>query len=111
MKSFFTKVVGVTFPNEDGSSRQDIIGGLIDSLDKGDIPLSLERQLNNQHDPNAVAVRSPSGKQLGFLSKQVSETIAPILDDGTEVEAKAITITGGWPMHYGVNIHLSYKAA
>ena len=111
MKGFFTKIVGVSFQNEDGSSRQELIEKLNDTLDQGSIILQLERQQNNPHDSNAVAVCSPEGKQLGFLSKQVCETIAPLLDNGTDVTASVSTITGGWPMHYGMNIHLEYKAA
>ena len=111
MSGFFTKVVGVSFPNDDGSSRQQIITSLTESIEKEEVLLLLERQQNNVHDQNAVAVYSFEGKQIGFLSKQVSETIAPLMDQGTKVIATAVTVTGGWPMQYGLNIRLDYQAA
>ena len=46
-----TKVVGVTFSNEDGSSRARIIAGMTES-DK----VCLERDPYNQYDANAVKV-------------------------------------------------------
>ena len=111
MTGFFTKIVGVSFTNEDGSSRQQLLTSLSETLEKEEVYLLLERQQNNIHDQNAVAVYSFEGKQLGFLSKQVSETIAPLMDQGTKITATAVTVTGGWPMHYGLNIRLEYSAA
>ena len=111
MSGFFTKIVGVSFANEDGSSRQEIIEKLKEDLEKKTIVLQLQRQRSNPHDENAVAVNTSKGKQLGFLSKKVSETIAPILDLGKPVTATVSSITGGWPMHLGMNIKLEFEAA
>ena len=111
MNGFFTKIVGVSFQNEDGSSRQEIIEKLKGEASSKTITLKLERQHSNPHDTNAVAVNTPKGKQLGFLSKKVSETIAPLLDNGKPVTATISSITGGWPMHLGINIKLEFEAA
>ena len=64
IKHFFTKVVGVTHRNDDGTSRQAIIRrcSQLEQLD-------LVRQKDNPHDPNAMMVCQSSGEQLGYLSE------------------------------------------
>ena len=69
-----TKVVGVTFSNEDGSSRARIIAGMTES-DK----VCLEREPYNQYDSNAVkvsVVKDGVKKQIGYLSKDVAADIS-----------------------------------
>ena len=65
MNSFFTKIVGVSFENPNGSSRQD----LITELEGLPCPLTLNREHNNPHDENAISVMDSQGRQLGFLSE------------------------------------------
>ena len=72
-----TKVVGVTFSNEDGSSRTRIIAGMTES-DK----VCIERDPFNQYDANAVKVcvlKNGEKKQIGFLPKGIAEEISPKL--------------------------------
>jgi len=57
---FYSKVVGVTYDNPDGSSRQAIIA----RCRLGE-QLILEAEPDNQHDPNAVKVLRTNGQQLG----------------------------------------------
>ena len=104
MQSFFTKIVGVSFDNSNGSSRQD----LITSLEGLPCPLTLNREHGNPHDENAIAVMDSHGRQLGFLSRNIAEQMAPIMDSGLLVQAHAIQVTGGWPLNYGVNIQIHY---
>ena len=104
MRSFFTKIVGVSFENENGSSRQD----LITELDSVPCSLELRRIFDNPHDENAIAVIDPKGRQLGYLSRNIAEQMAPIIDSGLIVQANAVQVTGGWPLHYGVNIQIHY---
>lgn len=69
-----TKVVGVTFCNEDGSSRARIIAGMTDS-DK----ICLERDPYNQYDSNAVKVcvlKNGEKKQIGFLPKDIAANVS-----------------------------------
>lgn len=69
-----TKVVGVTFCNEDGSSRARIIAGMTES-DK----VYLERDPYNQYDANAVKVcvlKNGEKKQIGFLSKDIAADVS-----------------------------------
>ena len=94
--SIIAYVIGVTFANADGSSRQEIIG----NCTKGD-ELILLREPNNPYDMNAVKVctlrkqgflsrllrRKPVLSQLGYLSEYVASKIAPLMDEGVHVQA------------------------
>jgi HIRAN domain-containing protein len=44
--------------------------------------LALRRDPGNEHDPNAVAVLTGGGAQLGFVPREVAATLAPQLDAG-----------------------------
>lgn len=72
-----TRVVGVTFSNEDGSSRTRIIAGM-SSSDQ----ICLERDPYNQYDSNAVKVcvlKNGEKKQIGFLAKEIAAEVSPKL--------------------------------
>jgi hypothetical protein len=73
-----TKLVGVTFDDCQASIRkwgcQDI--GFF----------RLEREPNNQHDPNAVSVWFLNDR-LGYLQKSVAERLAPLMDAGRTFDA------------------------
>ncbi|HEV2785619.1 MAG TPA: HIRAN domain-containing protein [Solirubrobacteraceae bacterium] len=45
-------------------------------------PLGLRRDPGNEHDPNAVAVLTPGGAQLGFVPRDVAAALAQELDAG-----------------------------
>ena len=108
-KSFFTKVVGVTFPNASGLSRQDILHNLQSQINSGHSPaIKLFRDNNNPFDNQAVAVMDEQDQQIGFLSKSVVKTIAPILDSSLPVTATISQITGGYHKHLGMNIKIEY---
>ena len=112
MRSFYTKIVGVTFNNHNGSQRQQLITDMTRHYQRrGFVALHLLRQQNNPHDKNAVAVLDPHGRQLGYLSRQVARTIAPVIDNGGSVSATAVNITGGTPKNFGVNLRLEYSVA
>lgn len=84
-----TKIAGVTHDN-----RQRIIKEYV----RAGQPLLLLRELDNPVDPDAVAVWLPLGKkrhQLGYLSADRAEIIAPLLDDGWSAEAVVQAVTGG----------------
>lgn len=77
IKNVKLKVVGVTFDNEDGTSRQFLLG----KLKKGD-NIILRREPHNKYDVNAIAVWSDIG-QIGYIAKDYSSIIAPMMDGGT----------------------------
>ena len=108
-KSFFTKVVGVTFPNACGPSRQDILQDIQGQINSGQSPsIKLFRDSNNPFDNQAVAVLDEQDHQIGFLSREVVKTIAPILDSSLPVTATISQITGGYHKHLGMNIKIEY---
>lgn len=76
IKNVKLKVVGVTF---DG--RQEIIK----QLKKSDI-ITIRREPTNRFDTNAIAVISEKG-QVGYIGKDYSSILAPMMDAGTKFEA------------------------
>ena len=98
--SFNTKLVGVTF-----EGRQDRIAALDDGM-----PLRLQRQPENPYDANAVAAYAPDGIQIGYLNRNLSGTLAPVMDAGVEYDAAITAITGGEEGRpYGVNVLVSRR--
>ena len=110
MRSFYTKIVGVTFDNSTGESRQ----ALIEELSQKQQPpfyVELTHQPDNPYDNKAVAVHDPEGRQLGFLSKAAGNQIYRLLSKGIPVYATATQITGGRGYFYGINLQISYAKA
>lgn len=84
---FDIHVAGVTFDNENGTSRQVII-----RLCKVGDPLILKHVPVDQ-DANAVQVLRENGDQVGYLPREIATEIAPILDRGESVDAKIVEKT------------------
>lgn len=82
------KVVGVTFTNEDGSSRKEQILTLAEQYkDKlGDIRIDLVREAENKYDINAVKVLA-NDVQIGYIGKEYAAIIAPLMDEYEEFTA------------------------
>jgi hypothetical protein len=49
-------------------------------------PLTLRRDPDNPHDPNAIAVDA-GGEQVGWVPRELAEELAPELDAGAEIAA------------------------
>jgi len=113
-----TKIRGVTKRNDDGVNRQRIIRQCCGSGDA----LYLDREPNNPVDRNAIRVRRivctdvPDrprlAEQLGYLSRELAEDLAPRMDKhGHVLLAKILEVTGG-ENALGVNIQIEeYKPA
>ena len=110
MREFFTSVVGVTFSNTDGSSRQAAIKRL-----RGGDMLHLEHHPDNPHDSNAIAVMFSYRRwfrthtaQIGHLNAELAERIVLDFDQGKRVQARVKEVTGGTRQKptLGVNIAL-----
>lgn len=97
-----TKVVGVSKDNQDGSSRQDIIKREVAEEDK----LSLEAEPDNAFDTNAIKVLSKNGNQIGYLNKEMAETILPALKNDAEVHVTAKWVNGEKMHGVGLRIEL-----
>jgi hypothetical protein len=82
IKNVKLKVVGVTFANENGINRQDIIKG----LNIGD-KIIIHREPTNRYDTNAIAVFSENG-QIGYVGKDYASILAPMMDVGTQFDVK-----------------------
>lgn len=83
-----TRVTGVTFTNDDGSSRRAIIEEMseIDTI-------CLERDPYNQYDSNAVkvcVVKGGRSLQIGYLEKKLASQISPKMRRGTEFSATIV---------------------
>ncbi len=76
IQNVILKAVGVTFTNDDGTARQDVIK----QLNKGD-NVSLVRDIGNQYDANAVKVMSKHG-QAGYISRDYTAIISEMMANG-----------------------------
>lgn len=100
IKSFYTKIAGVTFGNAQSN---------IARLKSGD-SLNFKREPNNKYDPNAIAVRKDSTK-LGHLSSDIAQDIAPLIDSGCLIFGKVKNVTGGYNgKSFGCNIEITIWA-
>ena len=97
-----TKVVGVSKDNADGSSRQEIIRSEVAEDDK----LTLKEEPENEFDSNAVQVLSKLGNQIGYLSKELAETIKPALINQSEVHVTVKWVNGDKMLGVGLRIEL-----
>ncbi len=110
--SFHTKVVGVTFQNDDGSDRQRIIRNLVRS---GDLEIGTELYLvpqpTNRYDPNCIQVNAANGQTLGNLAREVAAKVAPRIKQGYIYKAFVSSQTGGdIGYSYGINLRIDcYK--
>ena len=100
--SFHTKLAGVTF-----EGRQDAL----EHLSAG-TPLRIERQADNPHDSNAIAVFDPHGAQVGFFNRRLAAALAPAMDRAVSYDAEVTEVTGGQPgQSLGVNVLVSRRDA
>ena len=121
VRTIHTKVRGVTKRNDgDGLDRQQIIRQHCESGDA----LYLQREPNNPVGSNAIKVlrivctdvpdKPRLGEQIGYLSHELAEDLAPMMDKhGHVLLAKILNVTGHEDGHsLGVNIQIEeYKPA
>jgi hypothetical protein len=88
MSSYPISVVGESFDNADGSSRQDILR----RCRAGD-PVTLEREPDNPYDPNAVKVVTRHGC-IGMIGRQYP-WICERIDRGAFIEACIQSVGAG----------------
>lgn len=83
-----TKVVGVSFINDDGSNRANIISKMDENS-----KVFLERDPYNQYDSNAVKVlviQDGEKKQIGFLGKDMASSISTKMRSGTQYDVSVV---------------------
>ena len=103
-----SRVSGVTFSNDDGSSRQRIIEKL-SNLPRGLYWLTLNRESDNPYDPNAIRVDARKlgnmAAQIGYLPRELARVLAPKIDGGKEVVVVDFSYSQGWNGVYGVKVY------
>ena len=92
--SFFSKIAGVSYKNDNGTERQKILRKMKNEGCKGE-KLYLQLDPNNQYDKNAVKVLNQDNEQLGYLKHDVAMEISERLKRGEKVTVVVSEITGG----------------
>ena len=100
-KWIFTKVVGVSHRNNNGSSRRIIIWRC-----KAPEELELVPEPDNPFDSNAVAVCRANGEQLGYLNQRLAEDMHRWLGNGQHWVAVLTQIIGTDPTRIGAILAL-----
>lgn len=90
MQELTLAVVGIDFPNANGSNRRSEVMMTL----PGD-PVELLPEPKNKHDSNALAVVSPRGIQLGYINAERAPYIGGRMNRGEGVEAIFQGLNGG----------------
>ena len=99
IRDFNTKVVGVTFGNDDGSSRQAIIKNCKAGED------IIFKPVPTAEYPDAIGVFNKRGQQLGHLSAELAAEIKNKYGHNP-MSVTINNITGGGDKSYGCNLHI-----
>lgn len=103
IRDYVTKVAGVTFGNDDGSSRQKLISKMTTST-----PIAIKPTYVEGH-PEAIGVYVTNGKkiigQIGFLSASVATEIMRDYHDNIKT-INVASVHGGGSKNYGCSIHI-----
>ncbi len=90
MHHVFAKVAGVTFPNDDGSERQEIIKRC-----RVGESLVLRRDADDPYSTFAIQVLRSTGEQLGHAPDYLAETICEEREAGYKAIGVLKNLTGG----------------
>lgn len=100
-----TKVRGVTFDNDDGSNRQEVIRRCC----RQGTPLAAIRDPDNPHGDTAIGLWAEHrGRpvQVGWISSELAERLAPHMDEVDQVDVVVLEVTGGGDKTMGLNVEL-----
>jgi hypothetical protein len=94
-RTYFASVAGVSYNNDDGSSRQTII-----SQCKPGEKLMLIREPDNRFDPAAIKVTRWNGHQIGYVPADIARNensggLAHEIDAGAEYRCRIAEVIGG----------------
>ena len=90
IRDFYTKVVGVSHRNSDGSSRQRALKGCRQGM-----ALQLIPEPNNPYDSDAIAVMTEAGNQIGYIASDTASKLRHYIEKGFRFQVKVKDITGG----------------
>ena len=115
MRTFHTKVAGVTAKNPNGISRQSYIAKFC----RSGMSATLQREPENAFDQNAVAVyitarallffKAPV--QIGYVNADLAQELARHMDKGGSVTAVVSEVTGGEGRKRNLGINLRVTKA
>lgn len=74
-------------------------------------PLELAREPHNQYDPNAIALRSPSGDLVGYVPAELAAVWARLLDKGYRRAARVAAILEPEPDYPGIGLEAEIRIA
>ena len=98
-RDFHTKVVGVTFNNDDGTSRQAIIERCKPGED------IIFKPVPTKEYPDAIGVFNKRGEQLGHLGAELASEIKTKWGNNP-MSVTIAALTGGGDKAYGCNLHI-----
>ena len=105
LKGSEVKVSGVTF-----GRRQEALHRLT-WYNASDVSFTLERDLDNPYDRNAIAVvAAVAGKGnyvVGYLTAAVAKALAPIIDKNIHLASRGRVIGGGAGFNYGLRLSVA----
>lgn len=102
--NIFTKLVGVSFKNNDNTDRQELIKKL-----KEDDILTIEHEPNNPYDSNSHVIISKYGV-LGHISRSLALDIINKQKEGQKIIGiKDFKVTGQQKHTLGVNITIEME--
>lgn len=100
---FHSKLVGVSFENDEGVPIQKILKDLSKEGYEGE-EIMLDRETDLEGHPNSIRAYTTDGRNIGHIKSEVSKELAPLIDSGVPVRAFCTEITGGGDKFYGCNI-------
>lgn len=114
-EQFHSKLAGVSFENDDGTSRVKIIS----QYAKPGATIFLKREPDNPHGATATSawIRIDNTSfdlvQIGYLKTELTNELAPKMDAGDEVNVMISEITGGTrsKKNVGVNIRVEVTSS
>ena len=100
LRDFHTKVVGVTFDNDNGTSRQEIIKNCRVGED------IILKPVPTKEYPDAIGVFNTRGQQLGYISAELAKEIKTQYPTNP-MKVVIAGLTGGEEnKNYGCNLHI-----
>jgi hypothetical protein len=90
MQELTLAVVGIDFPNADGSNRRSEAMMTLPGA-----PIELAPEPKNKHDPNAIAVFSTNGVQIGYVNAERAPYVGLRIGRGEDVAAIFQSLEGG----------------
>lgn len=112
-QTIYSKIAGVTYSNEDGIERQDIIRAFV----RKGMELQLIPEPDNQYSKNALALfvhakigifNKKKPYRVGYIKNDLADRFSKELDTGNRIFVDVTDITGGTKEHKtrGVNIKI-----